>query len=141
MYIHNDFTGILYSRVLGTSVGFWGGPTDRVGDSLIFCVHPLSKLCISDMHLRIREKKGTYSVKVEKSVPCCIIMINFMDIKIMLQIYISLQYMYLCSNNKFLMQPAGLLSIIFLSKQSVKNSILLVSREREQQSMNCSFKI
>ena len=33
------------------------------------------------------------------------------------------------------MQPAGLLSIVFLSKQNVKICFLLVSREREQQSM------
>ena len=37
-------------------MGFLGGPTDRVGDSFNFCVHPLTKLCVSDMHLNIREK-------------------------------------------------------------------------------------
>ena len=30
---------------------FFGGPTDRVGDSLNFFVRPLSKLCVS-----VREK-------------------------------------------------------------------------------------
>ena len=37
-------------------MGFLGGPTDRVGDSCNFFVHPLSKLCASDMHLCVREK-------------------------------------------------------------------------------------
>ena len=37
-------------------MGFFGGPTDRVGDSFNFCVHPLSKLCVSDAHLHVREK-------------------------------------------------------------------------------------
>ena len=35
---------------------FFGGPTDRVGDSFNFFVRPLSKLCVSDAHLRVREK-------------------------------------------------------------------------------------
>ena len=37
-------------------MGFFEGPTDRAGDLFNFFVHPLSKLCISDTHLRIREK-------------------------------------------------------------------------------------
>ena len=37
-------------------MGFWGGPTDRVGDSFNFFVYPLSKLCVSDAQLRVREK-------------------------------------------------------------------------------------
>ena len=37
-------------------MGFFGGPTDRVGDSFKFFVHPLSKLCVSDTHLSVREK-------------------------------------------------------------------------------------
>ena len=36
--------------------GLFGGPTDRVGDSFNFFVRPLSKLCVSDAHLCIREK-------------------------------------------------------------------------------------
>ena len=36
-------------------MGFLGSPTDRVGDSFNFFVRPLSKLCVSDAHLRIRE--------------------------------------------------------------------------------------
>ena len=36
-------------------MGFLGGPTDRAGDSFNFFVHPLSKLCISDVHLYIRK--------------------------------------------------------------------------------------
>ena len=28
-------------------MGFLGGPTDRVGDSFNFLVHPLPKLCVS----------------------------------------------------------------------------------------------
>ena len=43
---------------LGLPWAFFGGPTDRVGDSFNIFVHPLSKLCISDTHLRIREKHG-----------------------------------------------------------------------------------
>ena len=35
---------------------FLGGPTDRVGDSYKFFVRPLSKLCVSDTHFRVREK-------------------------------------------------------------------------------------
>ena len=34
----SDFPRILYSRVLGTSTGFFGGPTDRVGDLFNFFV-------------------------------------------------------------------------------------------------------
>ena len=52
----SDFPRVLYSRVLLTSMGFFGGPTDRVGDSFNFFVCPLSKLCISDMHLHVSEK-------------------------------------------------------------------------------------
>ena len=37
-------------------MGFWGGPTDRVGDLFNFFVRPLSKLCVSDAHLCIREE-------------------------------------------------------------------------------------
>ena len=37
-------------------MGFFGGPTDRVGDSFNFFVHPLSKLCVSDTHFCVREK-------------------------------------------------------------------------------------
>ena len=37
-------------------MGFFGGPTDRVGDSFNIFVRPLSKLCVSDVHLRVREK-------------------------------------------------------------------------------------
>ena len=54
--MYSDFPRVLYSRVLGTSIGFFGGPTDRVKDSFNFFVHPLSKLCVSDVHLRVREK-------------------------------------------------------------------------------------
>ena len=39
-------------------MGFLGGPINRVGDSFNFLVHPLSKLCISDAHLCVREKHG-----------------------------------------------------------------------------------
>ena len=39
-------------------MGFFGGPTDRVGDLFNFFVHPLSKLHVSDVHLRVREKHG-----------------------------------------------------------------------------------
>ena len=34
--ICSDFPRVLYSGVLGTSMGFSGGPTDRVGDKLNF---------------------------------------------------------------------------------------------------------
>ena len=34
----------------------FGGPTDRVGDSFNFFVRPFLKLCVSDAHLRVREK-------------------------------------------------------------------------------------
>ena len=37
-----------------------GGPTDRVGDS--FFVHSLSKLCVSDMHLCVREKHVSWEL-------------------------------------------------------------------------------
>ena len=37
-------------------MGFFGDPTDRVGDSFNFFMRPLSKLCVSDTHLRVREK-------------------------------------------------------------------------------------
>ena len=35
---------------------FFGGPTDRVGDSFIIFVRPLSKLCASDVQLHERKK-------------------------------------------------------------------------------------
>ena len=54
----SDFPRVLYSRVLEISMGFFGGPTDRAGDSFNFFVRPLSKLCVSDVHLRVREKHG-----------------------------------------------------------------------------------
>ena len=54
----SDFPRVLYSSVLGTSMGFLGDSTDRVGDSFNSFVHPLSKLCVSDTHLHIREKHG-----------------------------------------------------------------------------------
>ena len=61
--VYSNFPRVLYSRVLGTSMGFFGGPTDTVGDSFHVFVHPLSKLCISDAHLRVREKRGyRYSI-------------------------------------------------------------------------------
>ena len=31
-------------------MSFFGGPTDRVGDSFDFFVRPLSSLCVSDAH-------------------------------------------------------------------------------------------
>ena len=37
-------------------MGFLGGPTDRAGDSFNVFVRPLPKLCISDVHLHVREK-------------------------------------------------------------------------------------
>ena len=37
-------------------MGFFGSSTDRVGDLFNFFVHPLSKLCVSDAHLCVREK-------------------------------------------------------------------------------------
>ena len=40
-------------------MGFLGGPTDRVGCLFNFFVRPLSKLCISDAHLCVREKPVT----------------------------------------------------------------------------------
>ena len=51
--------GFLYSRVLGTSMGSFGGPTDRVGESFNFFVNPLSNLCVSDTHLGVREKHAS----------------------------------------------------------------------------------
>ena len=36
--------------------GLFGGPTDRVGDSFNIFMHPLSKLCVSDALLHVREK-------------------------------------------------------------------------------------
>ena len=54
---------VLYSRVLGSSMGFFGGPTDRVGDSFNFFVCPLSKLRVSDAYLRVREKHGDGTVR------------------------------------------------------------------------------
>ena len=50
---------VLYSRVLGTSMGFLGGPTDRVGDSFNLFMRPLSKLCVSDVHLCVKEKHAS----------------------------------------------------------------------------------
>ena len=35
-------------------MGFFGGPTDRAGDSFNFFACPLSKRCVSDAHLRER---------------------------------------------------------------------------------------
>ena len=58
MHVGSDFPRVLYSRVLGTSMGFLGGPTDRVGESFNFFVRPLSKLRIYDTHLHVREKHG-----------------------------------------------------------------------------------
>ena len=46
---------------------FFGGPTDRVGDSFNFFVHPLSKLCVSGMHLHIREKHDSSEKLMNKS--------------------------------------------------------------------------
>ena len=43
-------------------MGFFGGPTDRAGDSFNCFVRPLSKLCASDVHLRVREKHASVSV-------------------------------------------------------------------------------
>ena len=57
---NNDYIRVLYTRVLGTSMGFLGGPTDRVGDAFNFFVRPLSKLCVSNAHLRVREKHALY---------------------------------------------------------------------------------
>ena len=59
---NNDFPRVLYSRVLGTSMGFFEGPTFRVEDSFNFFVHPFSKLCISDAHLRVRDNHGIKQV-------------------------------------------------------------------------------
>ena len=39
-------------------MGFFEGPTDRAGDSFNFFVHSLSKLCVSDARLHVREKHG-----------------------------------------------------------------------------------
>ena len=44
-------------------MAFLGSPTDRVGDSFNFFVRPLSKLCVSDAHLRLREKHEFFSVR------------------------------------------------------------------------------
>ena len=48
--------GFCIQRVLGTSMGFFWVPLTELGTRLIFFVCPLSKLCISDAHLRVREK-------------------------------------------------------------------------------------
>ena len=50
-------------------MGFLGGPTDRVGASFNFFVRPLSKLCISDVHLRVREKHVLYSHQLTSAHP------------------------------------------------------------------------
>ena len=39
----------------GELFNFLGGPTDRAGELFNFFVHPLSKLCVSDAHLCVRE--------------------------------------------------------------------------------------
>ena len=44
-------------------MGFFGGPTDRVGDLFNFFVHPLSKLHVSDVHLHVREKHGDRTMR------------------------------------------------------------------------------
>ena len=46
---------------------FFGGPTDRIGNSFNFFVRPLSKLCVSDAHLRVREKHATFSIQLTKN--------------------------------------------------------------------------
>ena len=48
--------GCCIEESLGLPWAFGGGPTDRVGDSFNFFVRPLSKLCVSDAQLRVREK-------------------------------------------------------------------------------------
>ena len=55
-YVLRMIVKLAYSRVLGTSMGVFGGLTDRVGDLFNFFVRPLSKLCVSDAHFRVREK-------------------------------------------------------------------------------------
>ena len=45
-------------------MGFFGCPTDRVGDSFNFFVRPLSKLCVSDAHLRVRKKHASNQINV-----------------------------------------------------------------------------
>ena len=87
--IGSSFTAISLGFCIQESLGlpwaFLGGPTDRVGDSINFFVRPLSKLCISDVHLRIREKhdfilqniptskfaypKNTYFLACTKKIP------------------------------------------------------------------------
>ena len=47
-------------------MGFFGRPTDRVGDSFNFFVRPLSKLCIPNVHLHIREKHEYNRVQEER---------------------------------------------------------------------------
>ena len=46
----SDFPRVLYSRVLGTSMDFFGGPTDRVGDSFNLFVCPCQN-CTSLMRI------------------------------------------------------------------------------------------
>ena len=48
--------GFCIQESLGLPWAFLGGPTDRVGNSFNFFVRPLSKLRVSDAHLRLREK-------------------------------------------------------------------------------------
>ena len=45
-------------------MGFFGGPTDRAGDSFNFFMRPLSKLCISDVHLHVREKHDNTCIMI-----------------------------------------------------------------------------
>ena len=49
--------GFYIQESLGLPWAFLGGPTDRVGNSFHIFVCPLSKLCASDMHLHVREKR------------------------------------------------------------------------------------
>ena len=44
--------------------GLFRGPTDRVGDLFDFFVRPSSKLCVSDAHLRVREKHAPETTSV-----------------------------------------------------------------------------
>ena len=56
MYVYQRFPWRFVFKSPWDFYGLFGGPTDRVGDSLNFFVRPLSKLCISDTHLCVREK-------------------------------------------------------------------------------------
>ena len=59
-------------------MGFFGGPTDRVKDSFNFYVHPLSKLCNSDVHLHVREKHDIHTAIVLES-PVNIFLFNSLE--------------------------------------------------------------